>query len=334
MTALKFPRNEVMRVFSFFIILILNSTFSAFAEKVLIYDEEKGIIFVDPKEKSKSTSKTPNKKKKTTPVKRSTSTKKVVKPTAKTDLHLNRKKDPPDLYFKSGLKYYQNGNFTDALKNFKHASDKSLKPEYLLWIGKTYRKLHRYDQMQIIMKRIVKDYSDSDVADDALFEMAFYHQTNNRYSKAMVLYKQLAEKYPFGLSYSNGDEFLEISRKERQRMRGEILSALPALGIKAETLEEGYSLFQKLNNLKVTSKGDSITVTLIRQQFNELSKNVESISKTRQSLRRNLRWVLATGFISLFFFILMTIIFLKLNRYRKEISLMTETLSDMRLVKK
>lgn len=36
-----------MRDLSFIIIMLIITTFSVSAEKVLIYDEEKGIIFVD-----------------------------------------------------------------------------------------------------------------------------------------------------------------------------------------------------------------------------------------------------------------------------------------------
>lgn len=185
--------------------------------------------------------------------------------------------------------------------------------------------------MTITMNRIIDDYPESDVADDAIFEMAFYHQINNRYSEASDLYKTLAERYPFGLSYSNGDEFLETSRKERQRMRGEIMSALPIIGIKVQSIEEGYSEFQKQNGLKVTGKGDSITVTSIRNKFKEISRNDESMSNTRRSLMENLKWAIVAGFI--YFIVLMTMIifFLKIKRFQKELSLIKETLTDMRI---
>lgn len=316
--------------YSFIILIML--TFSVYSEKVLVYDEEKGITFVDSEELKGNKKKSSVTKKKSTPKAATTKkVKQVSKPKAKTDLHLNRKKDPPELYFKSGLKYYRDKNYKDALKNFKHASAKSLKPEYLLWIGKTYRKLKQVDQMIQVMNRIADDYSESAVADDALFELAFHYQKNNYYSKAIKVYTRLAEQYPFGLSYSNSDEFLEISRKERQRMRGEILSSLRGLGIKADNLEEGYSKFQKKNNLKVTGEGDSLTVSMIKTNYKEISQNQDNVSKSMLSLEENLKWAITSGILFSIIVIMMIIMLIRLTRFKHEITLMIETISDMRI---
>jgi tetratricopeptide (TPR) repeat protein len=245
------------------------------------------------------------------------------------DIHLRREKDPPELYFKSGLEYYKNHDFENALKNFKFASEKDIKPEYLLWIGKTYRQLDRQVQMFTIMERILKDYSESEVADDALFEMAFYYQKSDNYHKSIEKYRQLTEQYPYGLSYSNREEFMEVARKQLRMMRGEMISTLKLLGFEGETLSDAYKMFQKANNLEVTGEGDVITIKAIKEAYRNKLHEEERHAASISQLKRSVKWAAVFGAVLLINFVIMIIIRAKVVRNRKHLALLKETLSSL-----
>ena len=302
------------------------------AEKILIYDEEKGIIQI---EKDSLLSRKQKRKKKIVTDKRKD---KVVLPTAKRrlaqakgpgDIHADRKKDPPGLYFRSGLEYYKNHDFENALKNFKYASAKDIKPEYLLWIGKTYRQLDKQVQMFTIMERILNDYPESDVADDALFEMGFYYQKSDNYQNAAEKYKQLIEQYPFGLSYSSRDEFMEVARKQLRTMRGEMISTLKLIGFKGETLSDAYKKFQKANGLEVTGEGDVITVKVIKDAYKNKTIEEEKLAASLNQLKQSIKWAVIFGAVLLLNLIIMIIARVKIVRNRKQLIMFKETLSGL-----
>ncbi len=302
---------------------------SSYAEKILVYDEEKGIIFVD-KEAQEAEKKEKKIEKKKKPVQKTKVKKTVIKKVPKEDIHLNRKKDPPELYFNSGREYFKNGDYKNALKNFKYVVDKDLKPEYLLWIGKTSRKMDKPSQMFSIMKRILDDYSESDVADDALFEMAFYYQKNDEYHQAMEKYKQLAEQYPFGLSYSSGQEFLEISRTQLRWMQDRIMSDLKYLGIEGLTLEDVYKQFQEEYDLKVTGKGDQETVRTIKATYTKKIKEEEQRAASLKQLNESLLYVYIAGGVLLLNLLIILSMFSKIRQNYKQLFLLKDILSDLK----
>jgi TolA-binding protein len=245
----------------------------AFAEKVLIYDEEKGIIFVD-KEASSTQKKEPSGIKPMTP---SPSEKERVRSifngkTVDATIQRGRRKDPPEVYFESGLQYFKNGNYDDALKNFTHSDSLDPQPKYVLWMGKTLRHMHKYDRLLFVMNRLVSTYPESDVADDALFEIAFCYQTNDEYETAEKTYTKLAEQYPFGTSYSNGESFRAIANKQCRIMRSEIISTLKILGFNGDDIETLYSAFQKDRGLPVTGAGNRATVKAIKAAYGDYLK--------------------------------------------------------------
>jgi tetratricopeptide (TPR) repeat protein len=286
-------------------ILIALFIISSYAEKILIYDEEKGIIYEE------------------------VVTKTIIKKVPKEDIHVDRKKDPPELYFNSGLEYFKNGDYKNALKNFKYAADKDLKPEYLLWIGKTSRKMDKPSQMFSIMERILKDYPDSDVADDALFEMAFYYQKNYDYHQAMEKYAQLAEQYPFGLSYSNGKEFLKVSRTQRKWMQDKVMSDLKFLGIEGKTLEDVYKQFQKAYGIKPTGKGDQETVQAIKTTYAKKVEEEERRAASMRQLKESLVWAYIVGGVLILNLFLVLSMFFKINQNRKQLFFLRGILSDL-----
>ncbi len=313
-----------------FVLLFTVLFISPQGEKILVYDEEKGIIFIDPNEAPQQ--KAPQKKKSSSTVikRKKSDNQNISRAKGPEDIHVNRKKDPPDLYLKSGREYYKNGDYKNAIKNFKYAADKDLKPEYLLWIGKASRQLDKPNQMLSIMERILKDYPDSEVADDALFEIAFYHQRNNDYAMATKKYAQLAEQYPFGHSYSNGEAFLEVSRKQRRWMRNDMLSTLQFIGIKGETVEKGYRRFQKLHALKVTGKGNQETVTAIKKAHRNKIEELERKAQSLNQLKEGLFWIYIAGFIILITFFVTLFIFSKAKQSSRQVQLLKGFISDLK----
>jgi len=264
----------------------------AFAEKVLMYDEEKGIVFVDKDDaKAKPGSHQPEGVK--------ADDKPVVKKRVSLALQsqaggvdngliYGKKKDPSHVYLESGLQFFKAGNYDDALQMFIHADSIDPQPLYSLWIGKTYRQLGKGDQELFIMKRILATYPDSSVAADALFEIGFYYQTSDDYEKAAATYTQLTEQYPFGKSYSNGEEFRDVAKRLKQMMRSDMLSTLRVLGYKGSELEDLYQNFQKDHGLQVTGLGSKETVSAIKQQYREF-QNKEA--NTSAKLSRNEKYI-------------------------------------------
>jgi tetratricopeptide (TPR) repeat protein len=262
------------------------------AEKVLMYDEEKGIIFLDkdaPPEKAEAGKEAREPAGEKPGVKRSqpgTPLGRLVD----TSLIRGKKKDPSSVYFESGLQFFKAGNFTDALRLFVYADSTDPQPKYALWVGKTYRQLGRPDQHIFIMKKILGIYPESDVADDALFEIAFHYQAADDYVDAAKTYTQLAEQYPFGTSFSNGEDFREVAKKQKQMMRSEMISTLRLLGYNGSEVEDLYSSFQQSRGLPVTGLGDAKTVKAIKAEYREFLKNEEKKAAHRLRVARYMKW--------------------------------------------
>ena len=149
-------KSYVITVITVSLFVCVN-TKPLFAEKVLVYDEERGIIFIDSdslKNNSGGHGSPQSVSQKMPNSKVSRVKPKLRKPTSKNDIHVGRKKDPPELYFKSGLEYFKNHDYLNALKNFQFASRARFEtPEYQLWIGKAYRGLEDYTEMLKISLR-------------------------------------------------------------------------------------------------------------------------------------------------------------------------------------
>ena len=294
------------------------------AEKVLIYDEEKGIIFIEKGDIGKKPAKTaepilpapaPVIPKKATPVHHQT--------------YQPKPKDPPELYFKSGLEYFKESDFANALRNFMYADSVDPKPEYALWVGKTQRQLGRPDKMLLIMQQILKTFPESEIADDALFEIAFYHQTQNDYDTAIALYTQLAEQYPFGKSYSNGELFRDIAQEQRKAMRAEMVSTLALLGFQDDDLDNLYTAFQKKYKLPQTGKGDRTTVTTIKAKHQEFLANESKQADQAQNARRATRFVIILTVILSINLLLLAGQFAMLRSRRRQIISLQQLLSDL-----
>jgi tetratricopeptide (TPR) repeat protein len=273
---------------AFFLAILLSGIYCyLFAEKGIIYDPEKGIIFTDDSH-AQSTPSAPAALKKTLEKKVSSPSSiqqsSALKSTAKKeDLHINRKKDPPEIYYKSGLEYFKNEDFSNALKNFTYADSLSDQPLYKLWKAKTLRRMNQFSAMLSLLNKIATQSDSSDVADDALLEMAVYYKSINSYEKSLQTLTQLIEQYPFGVSCATGEELPSIARNQRRLIRQEMINSLAILGYQKEDLTTAYRQFQKENNLKITGTGTIETVSLIKRLNENLLKNQEEeIEKSGQ----------------------------------------------------
>jgi tetratricopeptide (TPR) repeat protein len=314
-----------------FVLFVGIFCFSAFAEKMLIYDEEKGIIFVD-KEQEAGVSK----KSKQSPQKLPSGSIETERPrslsngkTIDASIQRGRHKDPPDVYFQSGLQYFKDDNFEDALKNFTHADSLDPQPKYVLWMGKTLRQLHKVDRLLFVMNRIVTIYPESDVADDALFEIAFCYQTNNDYERAIKAYTKLAEQYPFGTSFSNGESFRDLAHKQCQVMRAGMISSLKMLGYQGDDLESLYREFQKDNGLAVSGLGNVETVQAIKAAYENYLKN-EAAKTLRQA--RLTKYMTAAYTLCAVLLLNLGVIFMlnrKIAARRKQVVALQQVLSEL-----
>ena len=295
----------------------------AYAEKVLVYDEEKGIIYVDKDKKDEEK----GAKKPAAPPRLAVP--QVQKTRDRSDIHVGRKKDPPELYFKSGLQYFRNEDYINALKNFTYAEAADPRSEYLLWMGKTYRQLDQHEKMLSIMDKIRAKFPDSDVADDALFEIAFYYQRNDDYHMATEKYAELAEEYPYGVAYSSGEEFLEMSRTQRQLMRAELITALKVLGFEGSTPHDAYRAFQSANGLEQSGNADRPTVTAIKKKYQEKLQSDSDASQQKEHVSLSTIWSIGAGVLLILNFWILLMARLKAQQRKRQLASLESILSDM-----
>jgi len=293
------------------------------AEKVLKYDEEKGIIFIDkdaPPESADRGAQASSEKQagKKAPLTRAIDT----------SLIRGKKKDPSAVYFESGLQYFKAGNYADALRLFLYADSTDPQPKYALWIGKTYRQTGKADQHIFTMKKILQTYPESDVADDALFEIAFSYQVADDYDRAARSYTMLAEQYPFGTSFSNGESFLEIAKQQKQMMRSEIVTTLRMLGYNGTELDDLVSSFQKAKGLTVSGLCDQKTVRSIKAEYLAFQKNEEKVAALRVRLARIMKWTAVLGGFNLLMAAIMIGVRISAAGKRKQLAMLAQTLAD------
>ncbi len=299
---------------------------------MLLYDEEKGIVFVD-KEQGKTAASVPKKESVKKPVAATIDREKPrAAPDGKTidaSIQRGRHKDPPEVYFQSGLQYFKNGTYEDALKNFTRADSLDPQPKYVLWMGKTLRRLNKDDQLLFFMNRIVMTYPESDAADDALFEIAFCYQTNNDYDKAIKTYTKLSEQYPFGTSFSNGESFRELAHKQCQAMRSEMISTLKIFGYREDDLESLYREFQKSHALPASGIGDAETIRAIKAAYEDyLTTEAAKTRRQARVVKYRLAELALCG-ILVINCILLLIIHRKITAKRRQLASLAQVLSDL-----
>ncbi|NLW32849.1 MAG: tetratricopeptide repeat protein [Fibrobacter sp.] len=278
----------------------------------LTYDPEKGIISIN---KNRDNNKDPITKRNLN--------------TGQFDIHSSRQKDPPEIYFRSGLEYYKNGDYKNALKNFIFADSSDSKPHYTLWIGKTWRKLKNPQKSYQTMKMIVDKMPQSDVADDALFEIAIYFQENNHYEKAYQVYSQLIEQYPFGLSFSTGKELREIARNKRNEMRNQIINILATLGYAEKNLPTSYRIFQKEYGMEITGIGDSTTISAIKEEYKKYIQKENRRIKNNQLAKEHISLAVIAGSTGLINLLLLFFLKSRIKNKIQHLSELNSILNDL-----
>jgi len=297
----------------------------------LIYDREKGIIFSSERDK-----KAPSEKK--TPPPRDNAAHKATRNDSRTHgltrgtpetIHADREKDGPGLYHQSGLRYFENSDFPNALKNFKQAHRLSPMPEYLLWIGKSHRRLGDTRGFLSAMTTIIEKYPDGETADDALFELAYYRQEQNDYHNASRLYARLAEQYPFGVSVSNGIEYLETTRERRRTMRAEMVTALKYLGYTGSNVEALLKSFQADNGFESTGNPDPATVTVVKKQYAAKFRLAGENARMKRHTQRALKWGIPLGILMIFNLGIVIAARINIGRRMKTAAELKDVLTDL-----
>jgi tetratricopeptide (TPR) repeat protein len=306
------------------------------AQNEILYDPEKGIMFVDKKDSTKSAG-TPK-----SPISSGKKVKQgdpflggsppqipVLSSHDSADLHVGRKKDPPTLYFMSGLEYFKNNDYTNALNNFLYADSVGKKPLFRLWVGKTWRQLDKPKKMLAIMKNILKNQAACDVADDALFEMAAYFQDIDDYDTASLLYIKLSEQYPFGESHSTGERYIDVAQEQRKMMRAEMNNMLAILGYTNEESSDNYRNFQKNHRLPETGVGDRATVQAIKKMYQKMLDREQLGAMIKKQAKRYLLWAGVAGAVG-FLNILLSFGLMKgLLERKKHIAELKETIAEL-----
>jgi tetratricopeptide (TPR) repeat protein len=247
------------------------------------------------------------------------------------NIHVGRKKDPPTVYFMSGLEYFRNGDFTRALKNFRYADSVGRKPVYRLWIGKAYRQLGQPDKMIEIMKQIVARDPECNVADDALFEMAAYYQNTDDYEKATALYAQLAEQYPFGETYSTGEKSMEVANERRRFMRAEINNMLASLGHTDEDAAVNIRNFQKGHRLIENGIAERETVQSIRAAYQRLAEKELLRATGVERAARTLRWAIGAGGLGLLIIIASVVQIIQARALQRHMQALSENIGEFKV---
>lgn len=301
---------------------------SVFAEKELRYDPEKGIIFVDKDEISKAADGKSPEKPAHLPIRQ-----KKVTPQSNSDLHVGRKKDPPDLYFKSGLEYYKNSDFNNALKNFMHADSLEQSATYRLYAGKALRKLGREKEFIKEMFDILNNEPESDVADDALLELAVYYKIDNDYERSSQLFTRLIEQYPFGTDIATGEELGELAREQRRLMRAELINMLMTLGFSADDLSSALRKFQHDKALPESGTGDKVTVESLKSLHRESVTKSDKQNTHMQKMEHVKPWLYGAGVLGIINVLLFLLLLVKIDAQKKNIIELRKIIADLEVDK-
>ncbi|KMQ51813.1 hypothetical protein CHISP_1309 [Chitinispirillum alkaliphilum] len=240
-----------------------------------------------------------------------------------------REKEPPEAYFNTGLKFFMSGDYHTALEKFSHANTLDPQPHYLLWMGKCYRQVGQTEEKLKIMRTILERYSESDVADDALFEIAFHFQSNNEYYLATRKYRQLAEQYPYGVSFLSEENFLKIAREQIRFMRAELLNILSSLGYSGQRLEEILIQFQNEEHLPETGNPDKITVEKLKERYSVYLRDLENKEKLEQQAMRYIYYIIAIGVVGFLNIIFMIFLRLSLKEKKDHLKVLQHMISDL-----
>jgi tetratricopeptide (TPR) repeat protein len=311
--------------------ILLGGTSLVFAQGELKYDPDKGFMIVDEKDKTGNTVKPLMRQDQAGQKGNTAVSPPQVTPSPRNanDIQVGRKKDPPTLYFMSGQEYYKNGDFSQALQNFKYADSVNPNPVYTLWVGKACRSLGQTEKMISVMNGIVKKYPECDVADDALLELAVYYQNADDYETATRFYSQIAEQYPFGISYTTGESLIEVVREQRKQLNAQLNTMLAIMGCTNEDVAVNLAAFQKSNGLKETGRADRATVRQIKKMHGRILDRDRLREKEAALAKKNMRFALIAGGIGIVNLLIALIILFQSRSRARQLDLLGETMSDL-----
>ncbi len=236
-------------------------------QKVLLFDEESGIQWSDKKSDKGKKFEIPEIKHR----------KKVIiveeAPVRLPD-HVKTTPLTAEILRETGIKFYFNGDYTEAQKYFDRAWSIKNDPIDRFWQGAVFRKLDQIDEMKILFSEILSKHPNSEVADDALFYLAVDDQTRGDYEAALLKYREVVEKYPDGTSMVGKFFFREEARKQLRAIQADLSSRLALLGIVDAPIGELLRQFQKKKELPVNGRADSLTVNTLILLSDEKEKNI------------------------------------------------------------
>jgi tetratricopeptide (TPR) repeat protein len=180
-----------------------------------------------------------------------------------------------------------------------------------------------------LLNEIATKYDNSDIADDALLELAVYYKSSNDYEKSLETLTKLIEQYPFGTSCATGEELPAIARDQRRMIRQEMINSLAIIGYQEEELATAYREFQQKNSLKITGTGTVETVTLIKQLHEQLlQKQDEESEKTREL--EKYQWIMVVCVVVVFSTLIMLFVLrLNINSRKKHLLELKDMLIEL-----
>ncbi len=260
--------------------LLLFAALQAFAEKVMFYSEKNGIMWVEESQLAdlQRNDSLPAVKEKESAAAKSAA--------AATDPLARARSKDPEVFYKTGQRYFFAGDYAEALRYFENAYQLRRTAEYYLFIAKCHRKLNEPRRMLFVLDAIMQFYPNSEVADDALFEMALYYEMNRNYQAAIDRFKQLAEQYPYGTSITTNQEFRNVAREQIEIMKNELDSLLIVAGLAEGTVSSRLRDWQEINGLPATGFPDQKTVASLIQVRTEREEEArEAVFQREQFLR-------------------------------------------------
>jgi hypothetical protein len=183
--------------------------------------------------------------------------------------------------------------------------------------------------MLAVMEEIVNKHPESDVADDALLEMAVFYQNADDYEAATKRYSQIAEQYPFGVSYTTGESLIEVVREQRKQLNAQLNSMLAITGYTNEDVAVNLAGFQKDNNLPETGLADKVTVQLLKKMHTRVLERDQLREKDAAVAQKNLRFALIAGGVGVLNILIALVVLLQTRSRARQLTLLSETISDL-----
>ncbi len=303
---------------SFFIGILILPPWAG-AGKVMVFDENKGIIFLDEAEAKAY-------KKKLSPAQSQTQ--------KSNSVQLSRQAvqgKSPEALFEVGSKYFTDENFNEALYFFDQAYQTSKKPLYLFWAGRTYRRLNQDSAMVASFEKLLALYPKSDLADDACFFLGAHHRVEDHFQIAKDYFSKLLSDYEDSHSATGELDYKQEASQQLTAMRQELTDMLATLGFDSFNSVLGLKAFQIKYGLQETGIADHQTLSLLRAE-NEKAKSAQTALREKKALSRgNLQQsVMILGGASLLFSFWLAWLWFRLHSIHEGLQSLTNRLEELK----